>query len=108
MKTILFLIACCAGLQFCNINPVQKETKMMANRSPVVDSINYALQIQPLLQQKCSPCHFTGGKMYERMPFDKGATIINHEEGIVRRLSKDQDLVLLIKQYIAQGKSSQL
>ena len=106
MKTILFLIACCAGLQFCNVNAGQKE--MMTSRSPVVDSINYALQIQPLLQQKCSPCHFTGGKMYERMPFDKGATIINHEEGIVRRLSKDQDLVLLIKQYIAQGKSSQL
>jgi len=108
MKTILFLIACCAGLQFCNVNAGQKETKIMASRSPVVDSINYALQIQPLLQQKCSPCHFTGGKMYERMPFDNGTTIISHGEGIVRRLSKDQDLVLLIKQYISQGKSSRL
>ncbi len=108
MKTILFLIICCVSLQFCNVNAEQKEKQMFAGRSSAIDSINFALQIQPLLQQKCSPCHFTGGKMYERMPFDKGETIISHEEGVVRRLSKETDLVTLIKQYVMQTKSKEL
>jgi hypothetical protein len=67
----------------------------------VVDTINYQTQIQPILQEKCSPCHFTGGKMYKRMPFDKGETIINHEAGILKRI-KDEQNAALIKQYIQQ------
>ena len=108
MRTILFLIICCISLQFCNVNAEQKERKTVAIRSSVTDSVNYASQIQPVLQQKCSPCHFTGGKMYERMPFDKGETIVSHETGIVTRLSKETGLVTLIKQYVMQTKSKEL
>ena len=49
----------------------------------VEDTIHFASQIQPILVKNCSPCHFTGGKMYERMPFDKDTTIINHQAGIL-------------------------
>ena len=102
MRTILFLIICCISLQFCNVNAEQKERKTVAIRSSVTDSVNYASQIQPVLQQKCSPCHFTGGKMYERMPFDKDTTIINHEAGILRRIKGEENLI--IKTFIDQNK----
>ena len=66
------------------------------------DTIQFARQIQPILVKHCSPCHFTGGKMYERMPFDKDTTIINHEAGILRRIKGEETLI--IKTFIDQNK----
>jgi hypothetical protein len=64
------------------------------------DSIDFVTQIQPILVKNCSPCHFTGGKMYERMPFDKDTTIINHEKGILKRIKGDDNE--LIRSFIEQ------
>jgi hypothetical protein len=66
------------------------------------DTIHFTSQIQPILVKNCSPCHFTGGKMYERMPFDKDTTIINHETGILRRIKGEENLI--IKTFIDQNK----
>lgn len=64
---------------------------------PIPDSISFTSHIIPLLQQKCSPCHFEGGKMYERMPFDKSATLIGHATGIVKRFNDENEKALLKK-----------
>ena len=66
------------------------------------DTIDFAKQIQPIMIKNCSPCHFTGGKMYERLPFDKDTTIINHETGILRRIKGDENA--LVKAFIQQNK----
>ena len=68
----------------------------------LTDTIHFESQIQPILIKNCSPCHFTGGKMYERMPFDKDTTIINHEAGILRRIKGEETLI--IKTFIDQNK----
>ena len=68
----------------------------------LTDTIHFASQIQPILEKNCSPCHFTGGKMYERMPFDKDTTIINHEAGILRRIKGEENLI--IKTFIQENK----
>ena len=68
----------------------------------VKDTIDFVTQVQPILIKNCSPCHFTGGKMYERMPFDKDTTIINHEAGILRRIKGEETLI--IKTFIDQNK----
>ena len=65
------------------------------------DTINFTSQVQPILIKNCSPCHFTGGKMYERMPFDKDTTIINHEKGVLRRIKGEENV--LIKTFIQQN-----
>jgi len=70
----------------------------------VTDTIDFTSQVQPILVKNCSPCHFTGGKMYERMPFDKDTTIINHEKGILRRIKGDENIVL--KTFIQQNRNS--
>ena len=67
------------------------------------DTIHFSSQIQPILVKNCSPCHFTGGKMYERMPFDKDTTIINHEAGVLRRIKGEENL--FIKTFIQQNKN---
>jgi len=75
--------------------PLQKATALE-------DTIHFTSQIQPILVKNCSPCHFTGGKMYERMPFDKDTTIINHEAGILKRIKGEENL--MIKTFIHQNK----
>ena len=64
------------------------------------DTIDFTSQVQPIFIKNCSPCHFTGGKMYERMPFDKDTTIINHEKGILKRIKGDENV--LLKAFIQQ------
>ena len=68
----------------------------------VKDTVHFTSQIQPVLVKNCSPCHFTGGKMYERMPFDKDTTLINHEAGVLRRIKGEENLI--IKIFIQQNK----
>jgi hypothetical protein len=66
------------------------------------DTIHFTNQIQPILVKNCSPCHFAGGKMYERMPFDKDTTIINHQAGVLKRIKGEENLI--IKTFIEQNK----
>ena len=68
------------------------------------DTVIFSTQVLPLLQQKCSPCHFDGGKMYEKMPFDKGLTILKHESGILKRFG-DKPGAELIRLFIDQSGS---
>lgn len=35
----------------------------------------FETQVRPILENRCSPCHFPGGKMYDRLPFDRPGTI---------------------------------
>jgi hypothetical protein len=35
----------------------------------------FASDVRPILESSCQPCHFQGGKMYEKLPFDKPETI---------------------------------
>ena len=102
MKTILFILIC--AYVACTLKAEQhKETPAAVTRT---DSIHFQKQIQPILVKNCSPCHFTGGKMYERMPFDKSETILNHEAGILRRIKKEDENALL-KEFIKQNASKQ-
>ena len=64
------------------------------------DTIHFASHVQPILVKNCSPCHFTGGKMYKRMPFDKDTTIINHQAGILKRIKGEENT--LIRSFVGQ------
>lgn len=35
----------------------------------------FAAKIAPMLAERCQPCHFPGGVMYERLPFDRPETV---------------------------------
>ena len=36
---------------------------------------DFETQIKPIFQARCQPCHFSGGRVYDKMPFDKPETI---------------------------------
>ena len=104
MKTILLLLVCTICLWRCNMNTAQQGEEVNNIVSLSSDTIDFKTQIQPILQKNCSPCHFPGGKMYEKMPFDKSETIISHE-AVAKRL-EDKNEITLIKNFIQQNKTA--
>lgn len=57
-------------------------------------------QVQPLLQ-RCQPCHFPGGKMYGRLPFDRPETVRLLGEKLFSRI-KDESERQLIRDFLKQ------
>ncbi|HKC14001.1 MAG TPA: hypothetical protein VKI41_18400, partial [Vicinamibacteria bacterium] len=43
-------------------------------------------RVQPILERRCTPCHFPGGQMYDRMPFDRADVVRSKPEPLLRRL----------------------
>jgi hypothetical protein len=68
-------------------------------------AIDFRTQILPILQKRCSPCHFPGGKMYERLPFDTSSTILLKKESILKRI-KAEDENKLLREFIEQNLKS--
>lgn len=63
--------------------------------------IDFATQIKPLLESRCTPCHFAGGTMYERLPFDRPETIYKLGTKLFTRI-KDENQQRLIREFLAQ------
>jgi hypothetical protein len=60
----------------------------------------FAAQIKPILVEGCMPCHFPGGKMYDRLPFDDGSVVAAHPEGVLKRI-KDAEKKERIERWLA-------
>ncbi len=99
MRTLLIIVIISTGLFFCRSKTGQQSVKAKPIADLSNDSINYHTQLEPIFRQNCSPCHFPGGKMYARMPFDQANTIIIHKAGILRRI-KNEEQVALIKKFL--------
>ena len=84
-------------LHYAEQNAVTKEESIVQEIKP----IDFDREIRPIFIKNCSPCHFPGGKMYERLPFDKDTTIFNHSAGILKRIKNKEENALLTK-FISQ------
>ena len=92
MKAILLIVGYSVLLSWSMPHSKQKRGNKPAPPSPTVpakDTISFHAQLKPLLIKNCSPCHFPGGKMYARMPFDQALTITSHETGVLRRFNNE-------------------
>ena len=69
--------------------------------TPTPEPIDFAKQIRPVLEEKCTPCHFPGGRMYERLPFDREETIRTLGQVLFTRLQDPVDRELL-RTFLAQ------
>lgn len=70
--------------------------------STVAMKVEFATQIRPILETKCQPCHFSGGKVYERLPFDRPETIKTLGTKLFTRI-KDEDKRRIIREFLAQN-----
>jgi hypothetical protein len=61
---------------------------------------DFASEIKPIFQGRCQPCHFAGGKVYDRLPFDKPETITRLGTKLFTRI-KDEKEQRLIRDFLA-------
>jgi hypothetical protein len=80
--------------------PMVAEVNTAQASSDTTEFLAFDQDIVPILKSRCSPCHFPGGKMYAKMPFDQSKTITDHREGVLKRF-KDPELMKL-KAYLDQ------
>ena len=73
------------------------------NTAPAAPPVDFQTQIRPILEQRCQPCHFAGGKMYEHLPFDRPATIVKLGTKLFTRI-RDEKQRELIRQFLASAK----
>lgn len=68
------------------------------------EPVDFAKQVAPILESKCQPCHYPGGKMYEKLPFDKPATIVTLGEKLFSRI-KDEPSRAVIRRFLEESRS---
>jgi hypothetical protein len=82
-----------------------KSPRATAREATSVESpikLDFDKEIKPIFQARCQPCHFQGGKVYDRMPFDKPATITRLGTKLFTRI-KDEKEQKLIRQFLAEN-----
>jgi hypothetical protein len=73
-------------------NPAQQTT---------VHALDFDSTVKPILEKHCRPCHFTGGVMYEKLPFDRAKTIRELGEKLFTRI-KNPDEQAAIRKFLTQ------
>ena len=74
----------------------------VAAPQPMPQPVDFEKQVRPILETRCQPCHFPGGKMYARMPFDRPQTIRTLGTKMFTRI-KDEREQAILRAFLAQG-----
>lgn len=75
-----------------------QEAPPPAIRQPV----DFTRDVRPILEKRCTPCHFAGGKMHAKLPFDEPETIHHLGDRLFSRIKKDDEQAV-IRAFLAQG-----
>lgn len=67
---------------------------------PPKQHVDFAKDVRPILEKHCQPCHFEGGKMYARLPFDKAETIVKLDTKLFTRI-RNEDEQAVIRAFLA-------
>ncbi|HEV8428094.1 MAG TPA: hypothetical protein VGQ41_09365 [Pyrinomonadaceae bacterium] len=101
MRSVLILIA--MGLLLVESGSTVKSARMPnvvaitagSTSSAAKTRVDFDTQLKPIFQSKCMPCHFSGGKMYDRLPFDKPETIRKLGTRLFTRIKEENDRRLI-------------
>lgn len=103
MRVLLILLLLTLAFAGCQMAKSQVHTAAAtvkldsaSNKKP-----NFDTEIKPIFQARCQPCHFQGGKVYDRMPFDKAETITRLGTKLFTRI-KDEKEQRLIREFLDQ------
>jgi hypothetical protein len=69
------------------------------------EPVEFARDVRPIFEAKCQPCHFPGGKMHAKLPFDEPATIVKLDEKLFGRI-RDEQSRAVIRRFLAQQNRS--
>ncbi|MGI9545350.1 MAG: hypothetical protein ACR2MX_18960 [Cyclobacteriaceae bacterium] len=68
-------------------------------------SIVFKRDVQPILENRCQPCHFPNGRMHDRLPFDQAETIHKLGDKIFSRI-KDPKEIEVLKRFLSKASRS--
>lgn len=68
---------------------------------PPSKPVDFVRDVRPVLERRCQPCHFDGGKMYARLPFDRPETIHELGDRLFTRI-KDKDEQAILREFLAR------
>ena len=57
--------------------------------------VDFPTQIRPILEARCQPCHFSGGKVHKEMPFDRAETIKSMGTKLFTRIKNENERRLI-------------
>ena len=101
----VLLVGCGPGRQSpasSSLVPVVPQAQEAAAAPHSAPQVDFASQVRPILEARCQPCHFAGGKMYEQLPFDRQETIHQLGERLFTRISDAQEQSI-IRAFLAQS-----
>ncbi|HBB95953.1 MAG TPA: hypothetical protein DC054_11240 [Blastocatellia bacterium] len=101
MRALLSLMLLTISLQGCQITDSDAPEADMNTLIPPITKPDFATEIKPIFQARCQPCHFQGGKVYDKMPFDKAETITRLGTKLFTRI-KDEKEQRLIREFLDQ------
>jgi len=103
MRVVLGVVA--MGLLLVESGSIAKPARGAGDVAPVSSSakarVDFETQLKPIFKSKCMPCHFSGGQMYERLPFDKPETIRKLGTRLFTRIKEENDR-RLIEDFLTQ------
>jgi hypothetical protein len=105
MRIVLMLIAAALLLvEWGRFARPVGPTRMVSSATVATakDRVDFDTQLKPIFKARCMPCHFSGGQMYERLPFDKPETIRRLGAKLFTRI-KQEDERRLIEAFLAQA-----
>jgi hypothetical protein len=89
----LWILPLFAGAMFFSYSSHQTDASISQEKPPISRQTappDFKDSIAPLLKRNCTPCHFTGGKMYEKLPFDNYETVSRLGKKLNTRLKGEQ------------------
>ena len=109
MQTPRILLMLLLGVAACscgrNIQSVSLTPTVRAQDSTSVaatpNKIDFGTHVEPILKSKCQPCHFSGGKVYDKLPFDRPETIKTLGTKLFTRIH-DENERKIIREFLAQ------
>lgn len=77
--------------------PAEGKVAVASVSSPASEKVrvDFDTQLKPIFKSKCMPCHFSGGQMYDSLPFDKPETIRKLGTRLFTRIKEDEDRKLI-------------
>lgn len=63
--------------------------------APPPKNVEFARDVRPILEKRCQPCHFPGGKMHATLPFDRAETIDKLGPKLFTRIKKDSEQAII-------------
>ena len=101
MRALLSLMLLTLSLQGCQLGNSEAPVPEVSTLIPPITKPDFDTEIKPIFQARCQPCHFQGGKVYDKMPFDKAATITRLGTKLFTRI-KDEKEQRLIREFLNQ------